>query len=146
MALQINEENNVGSLSAIWLALAYQVATINPFAFIGAFAWLIVDYLPESAQVTESSAIVDGGTEWTYQLVFAVNMLNADMLATAKLYIGQFGIIQYTDNNGLVRLLGRKDNPVTITIDTDTGLQYISQNGLSLKAVWVDNNPSPTLP
>ena len=145
MAIQINQDNNLGSIATIQLALVWQLAASNPVSFKGGFSWLNVDFLDESAQVKESTNIADAGIEYSYTLAFGVNYLNPDMLTSVQPYIGQNAILQFTDNNGLTRQLGSLQNPLSIKIDTDTGKQYTDVNGLALTATWVDSKPAPII-
>jgi len=141
-AAQFSEDDNVGSVIAISLAMKNWLSSVKPVSFLGTYGWEAMDFLPESASVQDSSKDSDNGTEYTYNLVFAFNKQNANLYNTFKKYLGMRGIIMFTDGNGLTRIIGTPEYPVTITHTADTGQAFNNLNYYKIAATWQSANPA----
>jgi hypothetical protein len=138
----ISEDDNIGSLREIKLAVAKQLTSINPITFKSGFGWDDIDFLPESGSNKDDSKDTANGTEYTYSLVFAFNRQNTALFNAFKKYLGQFGVLQFTDNNDFTRIIGTIANPVTITHSADTGQQYSSLNYYKVNVSWLSDVPA----
>ncbi|GAA4327498.1 hypothetical protein GCM10023149_30930 [Mucilaginibacter gynuensis] len=141
-AASISEDNNVGSIRELSLAMANWFSAFNPASLYSMYAWEDMDFLPETASVKDSSKVTANGTEYSYSLVFTFNKQNVALYQVFQKYIGERGVIRFTDNNGLTRIIGTPQKPVTITHDADTGQQYRSLNYYKISASWVNNLPA----
>ena len=141
-AVAMSEENNIGSLQAVSLAHKSWFSGFSPVSFFEGNDWLGMDFLPESASCKDSSTDTVNGPQFSYSLVFAFNRQNKAMYDAFLPYLGMTGIIQFTDNNDLTRIIGTPGNPVTIKQDADTGQQYNSLNFYKITVTWVSCVPA----
>jgi len=131
-----SEDDNVGSLRSLSLAMANWLSGFNPVTFYSGYDWETIDFLPEQASIKDSTKDSVNGPEYNYSIVFAFNKQNTDLYNVFKKYLGMVGILQTTDSNGLTRIIGTPENPVTITHDADTGQGYASLNYYKLNVTW----------
>ncbi|MES2810028.1 MAG: hypothetical protein V4619_15460 [Bacteroidota bacterium] len=136
---QISEGDNLGSLREIYLAVSNWLSGVSPVNFKSGKVWEAIDFMPEMAGIKDSSKETPNGTEYTYQVVFLFNKQNAALYAAMKKYVEARGIIYCIDNNGLGRILGTPDAPVTFTYDADTGEKYNSMNYYKIVGTWVSS-------
>ncbi|SEM66031.1 hypothetical protein SAMN05192574_101373 [Mucilaginibacter gossypiicola] len=141
-AAAFSEDDNIGSLRSISLAMANWLSGFNPVTFYTGYDWETIDFLPEQTSIKDNTKDSVNGPEYSYSIVFAFNRQNTDLYNLFKKYIGQTGILQTTDNNGLTRIIGTPSNPVTITHDADTGQGYASLNYYKLNVSWVNCEPA----
>lgn len=139
---EISEDDNVGSLRAIDMALARNLSSVNPVTFNAGYDWLEIDFLPESGRLQDGSRDTPQGTEYNYAATFVFNKQNVALYNAFKPFIGILGVVQVTDSNGLVRILGTPKNPVTIAHDADTGTGYSSLNFYKVKITWDSHVPA----
>jgi hypothetical protein len=136
-AAEISEGDNLGSLREIYLAVSNWMTGVSPVSFKTGKAWEAIDFLPEMAGIKDGSVATVNGTEYPYQVVFYFNKQNVALYNAMKKYIEARGIIYCVDNNGLGRIIGTPDYPVTITYDADTGDRYAALNYYKIIATWV---------
>jgi hypothetical protein len=140
--ISFSEGGNVGGLYEIFLAYWYEFTSLNPIAFKDGRGWSQMDFLPESASCKESSGSGDNGPEHSYSLVLSFNKQDEAKVNAFKRYLGQVGIVRYTDNNFVTRLLGSFENPVTIKTDSDTGNNPADMNHFKITVTWLNNEPA----
>ncbi|WP_342645020.1 hypothetical protein [Mucilaginibacter sp. CSA2-8R] len=136
---------NIGGVSQVLMAYSYELSSINPVSFKPGRDWSVMDFLPDSSSVKESSSAGDNGPEHSYSLVFSFNKQAQAMYDAFKRYLGQVGVTRYTDNNGVTRLLGRLDNPVTVKTESDTGNDPTDMNFFKITITWTNNEPAPVI-
>ena len=139
MTFTIAQNDNVASLSALKLAPAYAFTSLNPVTFVAGYDWDVIDFLEESAQLTDESADTDNGLQFTYNLIFAFNKKRADLLASAAPYLGTVGIAMVTDMNGLTQIIGTLQSPITLKQNGDTGKVMGDMNNVLYTALVVQD-------
>lgn len=144
-AVNMEEGENLGSLRLVSLAMKYWLDSVNPVSFKISYDWEAMDFVPETAFVKEVSKDTENGTEYSYQVSFLFNRQNAAMYTTMRKYIEGRGVIDCTDNNGLRRIIGTPESPVTFNYDADTGQGYSSLNYYKISATWVSSEPAVIL-
>lgn len=142
---EFSQGANVGGLREVLLAYHYELTSTAPVSFRPGRAWSVMDFLPDSSSCKESSSSGDNGPEHNYSLVFSFNKQAQAMYDAFKRYLGQVGVSRYTDNNGITRLLGNKDNPVTIKTESDTGNDPTDMNYFKITITWTNSEPAPVL-
>lgn len=139
MSFTIAQDDNVASLSALSLAPAYAFTSLNPVTFVAGYDWTDIDFLEESAQLTDESADSDNGVQFTYNLSFAFNKKRPDLIASAAPYLGTVAIAKVTDNNGFTQIIGTLQSPITFKQNNDSGKVYSDMNNVLLTGVVVQD-------
>lgn len=143
--VSFSEGGNVGGILELFLQHFWYFTSLNPVTFKNGAGWTAIDFLPESASCKDSAAPVDNGTEYSYNMVFGFNKQSKTLYDAFARYIGQTGILKFTDNNGVTRILGTLKNRVTIKQDGDTGNNPTDANYLKLTVSWVSYKPAQVI-
>jgi hypothetical protein len=140
--VSFSEGGTVGGILQLFLQQFWNFSSLNPITFKNGTGWDEMEFLPESASCKDSSTVADNGPEYSYSLVFGFNKQSQPLYDAFARYIGQTGIVMFTDNNGLTRILGTLKNRVTIKQEGDTGNNPTDLNSLKLTVTWLNHKPA----
>jgi hypothetical protein len=140
--VSFSEGGSVGGILELYLQHFWHFSSLNPVTFKNGADWDEMEFLPESASCKDSASRVDNGTEYSYSLVFGFNKQSENLYNAFARYIGQTGIVKFTDHNGLTRILGTLKNRVTVKQDGDTGNNPTDMNSLKLTVTWLSYRPA----
>lgn len=143
MSFSIAQDNNAGSIAALWIAPVYTFTALNPVTtFTPGNDWIPIDFLEESAQLTDESAETDNGLQYTYTLILSFNKRNSGLLASIAPYLGTAAIFKIQDTNGLTQIIGNLQSPITLKQNSDTGKAVTDLNSVLITAAVVQDTPA----
>lgn len=140
MALDVFDENNVGGLLSIELALAEEILNDDPLDFI-AQNTLKIYFTSRTAVFREKQKRNQAGTNYSFQIDFVLPKRRNEVLDWIQTNQNQYWVAIVKDSNQFSSKVGKKIKPLVMEIDFDSGRTVsdrnefqISLKGNSLKA------------
>ena len=123
------EGDNIGGLAKIRIAFHTDFESFNPEVFKAGKDWLDIPFKEESGQLQPSADDSDNGIVYNYSGKFFIHRLRPEIENELNTYLGQVSVIEITDLNDEVYIIGAPGMPVTLQLGGDTGAKYTSENG-----------------
>ena len=123
------EGDNFGSISKIDIALHSDFASFDPASFQDDKSWTSIPFKDESGRLGINNSLTPSGIVYTYKGSFFIHHLRDEIFEGLDPYRGQKSVLRLTDMNGKTYIIGAPGFPVTLSVDGDTGMRYIDENG-----------------
>ncbi len=126
--INVFEDDNIGSIAVIEIANRTDFINLNPVKFIQGKSWKNIEFTGD-AELKRKTKDDINGIIYTYSGFFEIQSIRDEVELNLIPYVGKQAILQLTDNNGRVYIIGQLNNPVTLEEDSTTGKLIKSKNG-----------------
>lgn len=123
------EGDNIGGIAKIRIAFHHDFESFNPAVLKVGKEWLEIPFDEEKANLQLGTDEPDNGTVFGFNGKFSLHRLRPEVNDALRKFLGQFSVLEITDMNAEVYIIGAPGVPVTLKLSGTTGTNYTNENG-----------------